>query len=233
MRGVIQRYNKEEKTGVIIAFKSDSKYDKTKYTFMRKDFKALGEPKSGMRVEFSMKGNTAINIDKDISASIGRLYKQNNINSFSILGFGKQLEALFENGMHNKFGFIASIAMIICLLLPLVDINIYLDARNNQNVQLVNMWYGKIAFVMLIASCIFFYGGMKRFYIKIFNGILSTFIAIGFTEIFVEIQNINKYAKSDILSTSIGFILGVVALVVFVYFTYIHEPYNFNSKIDY
>lgn len=31
MRGVIQRYNKEEKTGVIIAFKSDSKYDKTKY----------------------------------------------------------------------------------------------------------------------------------------------------------------------------------------------------------
>lgn len=86
MRGIIQRYSKSKKSGVIIA-----KQNNTKYTFEGKDFKATGNPKAGMRVEFSVNGLVAQNINKDISANLERVYKQKNTNSELKILFGNKI----------------------------------------------------------------------------------------------------------------------------------------------
>lgn len=216
MKGVVLHFNEEQQSGIITG------EDENRYSFKVEEFKSDGKIRSGIRVDFVTDQNIAKDIYKDVNATNA------NISNFDKSEIIQKLIGLFTSGMFNKAGFIASCIVLLATFIPYV--NLY-----HLHINLVETRYiGKIILVLALVNCAFFYGGIKRIYLKISNAILSSFVCYGYLGLILSIAGVNSLSR-DLgygggASLDFGFFVGIIALGAVAYFTYFDTKYKENEN---
>jgi hypothetical protein len=197
MEGTVLHFNETEKKGVL----RDN--DGNRYEFVADEWGSVMKPKSGLLVDFVAKDNVATqiytlssvgiseisnNISEKIvnfqDSDIGKKISEKIVN-LQVTDIGKKVAALFTNGIHNKFGMLATIAVLVSLFFPIIKVP-FLGMAS-----IFNFEAGKYLFTILIILSIFFYGGATKLYIKILTGIVLGILFFLYYDLFSGLNQAN------------------------------------------
>ncbi len=153
MEGSVLHCNAENGEGVI------SGSDGNRYNFTTSDVKSSGPLKNGYKVDFEVSDSAAVNIYSLNGPSvIDDAFSK--VSSAATSQMSHKIKSLFTSGFNNQFGAIMALLTLFALFLPVFEIPYIGKAK------LINDGLGKLIFVMLALSAVFFYGGATRIYTK-------------------------------------------------------------------
>ena len=174
MEGTVLHFDESTKKGVVRSENGD------RYDFTDGDWKSSGTPRAGAKVDFVAKDNFASEIYVISSTSIS-----GKLSEFQASELWLKISALLGNGMHNKFGIIAAVAVLVSLFFPVIEIP-FLGKGS-----LINGGTGKMLFILLIVLTTFFYGGATRLYTRILGGVILGILFIQYYDLFTGLNQAN------------------------------------------
>ena len=187
MKGKILDYNFEESKGII------SGEDGNRYTFENSQWKGSVNPKANQVVDFDFDGQNAKDIYLDkapmnfdgVKDKLGDINAQEKVNEVK-----DKLNVIKKNGIQNKFGFIISIILAICLFISVASLSIGFGSFVEFSV--IDSDLGFIALIGTIISAFLFYSGGKQIFTKISIIVVSVVILLFLKDIYI--------AASDMVS---------------------------------
>ncbi len=181
MEGIVLNYDKSTNKGIL---RNNSGEE---FEFSDTDWKSNGGPRTGTKVDFVAKDNLASEIytvgSPVISAGIA-----DKLSEFKESGIKEKLRALFVNGIHNKIGFTITVAVLLSLFLPIIEIPII-----EVQLCLIHGLTGKFLFVLLVVLAISFYGGVTRLYTRILASIVSGIVFFNYYQLFSELSQASDF----------------------------------------
>ena len=187
MKGKILDYNFQESRGIISAD------DGNRYSFENSQWKGTQSPKVNQIVDFEIDGQNAkdIYLDKSTMNFDGVKDKLVEINAQEKVNEVKyKLNVIKNNGIQNKFGFIISITLAICLFISVASLSIGFGSFVEFSV--IDSDLGFIALIGTIISAFLFYSGGKQIFTKISIIVVSVVILLFLKDIYI--------AASDMVS---------------------------------
>ena len=187
MKGKILDYNFQESRGIISAD------DGNRYSFENSQWKGTQSPKVNQIVDFEIDGQNAkdIYLDKTTMSFDGVKDKLGDINAQEKVNEVKdKLNVIKNNGIQNKFGFIISIVLAICLFISVASLSIGFGSFVEFSV--IDSDLGFIALIGTIISAFLFYSGGKQIFTKISIIVVSVVILLFLKDIYI--------AASDMVS---------------------------------
>ncbi|MCT7444189.1 hypothetical protein [Aliarcobacter cryaerophilus] len=187
MKGKILDYNFQESKGII------SGEDGNRYTFENSQWKGSVNPKANQVVDFDFDGQNAKDIYLDkapmnfdgVKDKLGDINAQEKVNEVK-----DKLNVIKKNGIQNKFGFIISIILAICLFISVASLSIGFGSFVEFSV--IDSDLGFIALIGTIISAFLFYSGGKQIFTKISIIVVSVVILLFLKDIYI--------AASDMVS---------------------------------
>lgn len=184
MKGKILDYNFQESRGIISA------NDGHRYSFENSQWKGTQSPKVNQIVDFEIDGQNAkdIYLDKSTMNFDGVKDKLVEINAQEKVNDVKdKLNVIKNNGIQNKFGFIISIILAICLFITVAEINMGFGVLVEFSVISSNL--GFIALIGTVASAILFYSGGKQIFTRISIIVVLIIILLFLSDIYLAISD--------------------------------------------
>lgn len=184
MEGKVLHFDESTKKGVVRNESGD------RFDFIDSDWKSNSRPHIGARVDFVVcKNNVASEIYSVTNSNISENITE-KLSDLKCSGVGQKISGLFSNGMHNKFGLLAAIAVLVSLFLPVIKVP-FIGGGS-----LINDSTGKLLFILLILLAIFFYGGATRLYVRILGGIIIGIIFFQYFGLFSGLNQANEFFGS-------------------------------------
>lgn len=169
MKGKILDYSIQESKGLITGD------DGSRYSFQNSEWKADKVPSINQRVDFEIDGKNAVGIYIDASSSFDTEMIKSSLsdiqNSELFISTQDNVNRILKAGVQNKLGSIISISMAIALFFPIISITF-------GSISLLNFFWGKVAFLLLVILCVLFYSGAKRTFVKIAVGIVLAIVTL-------------------------------------------------------
>ena len=184
MKGKILDYNFQESRGIISAD------DGNRYSFENSQWKGTQSPKVNQIVDFEIDGQNAkdIYLDKSTMNFDGVKDKLVEINAKEKVNEVKyKLNVMKNNGIQNKFGFIISITLAICLFISVASLSIGFGSFVEFSV--IDSDLGFIALIGTIISAFLFYSGGKQIFTKISIIVVSVVILLFLKDIYVAVSD--------------------------------------------
>lgn len=184
MKGKILDYNFQESRGIISAD------DGNRYSFENSQWKGTQSPKVNQIVDFEIDGQNAkdIYLDKTTMSFDGVKDKLGDINAQEKVNEVKdKLNVIKNNGIQNKFGFIISITLAICLFISVASLSIGFGSFVEFSV--IDSDLGFIALIGTIISAFLFYSGGKQIFTKISIIVVSVVILLFLKDIYVAVSD--------------------------------------------
>lgn len=184
MKGKILDYNFQESRGIISAD------DGNRYSFENSQWKGTQSPKVNQIVDFEIDGQNAkdIYLDKTTMSFDGVKDKLGDINAQEKVNEVKyKLNVIKNNGIQNKFGFIISITLAICLFISVASLSIGFGSFVEFSV--IDSDLGFIALIGTIISSFLFYSGGKQIFTKISIIVVSVVILLFLKDIYVAVSD--------------------------------------------
>ena len=184
MKGKILDYNFQESRGIISAD------DGNRYSFENSQWKGTQSPKVNQIVDFEIDGQNAkdIYLDKSTMNFDGVKDKLVEINAQEKVNEVKdKLNVIKNNGIQNKFGFIISIVLAICLFISVASLSIGFGSFVEFSV--IDSDLGFIALIGTIISSFLFYSGGKQIFTKISIIVVSVVILLFLKDIYVAVSD--------------------------------------------
>ena len=184
MKGKILDYNFQESRGIISAD------DGNRYSFENSQWKGTQSPKVNQIVDFEIDGQNAkdIYLDKSTMNFDGVKDKLVEINAQEKVNEVKyKLNVMKNNGIQNKFGFIISITLAICLFISVASLSIGFGSFVEFSV--IDSDLGFIALIGTIISAFLFYSGGKQIFTKISIIVVSVVILLFLKDIYVAVSD--------------------------------------------
>ena len=184
MKGKILDYNFQESRGIISAD------DGNRYSFENSQWKGTQSPKVNQIVDFEIDGQNAkdIYLDKTTMSFDGVKDKLGDINAQEKVNEVKyKLNVIKNNGIQNKFGFIISIVLAICLFISVASLSIGFGSFVEFSV--IDSDLGFIALIGTIISSFLFYSGGKQIFTKISIIVVSVVILLFLKDIYVAVSD--------------------------------------------
>jgi hypothetical protein len=226
MEGTVLHFDESTKSGVVRSDNGD------RFDFIDSDWKSNGDPRLGVKVDFVAKDNVASEIYAVSSSRISENITK-KLSDFQGSGLGQKITALFSYGMHNKFGLLATIAVLVSLFFPVIEIP-FLGKGS-----LINDSTGKLLFIFLILLAIFFYGGATRLYTRILGGAIIGILFFQYYGLFTGLNQVNDFVglfgEKNMNTPNVfslirwGAFVNIAASVVLFLATFIKE-YTNNEK---
>ena len=184
MKGKILDYNFQESRGIISAD------DGNRYSFENSQWKGTQSPKVNQIVDFEIDGQNAkdIYLDKSTMNFDGVKDKLVEINAQEKVNEVKyKLNVIKNNGIQNKFGFIISITLAICLFISVASLSIGFGSFVEFSV--IDSDLGFIALIGTLISSFLFYSGGKQIFTKISIIVVSVVILLFLKDIYVAVSD--------------------------------------------
>ena len=184
MKGKILDYNFQESRGIISAD------DGNRYSFENSQWKGTQSPKVNQIVDFEIDGQNAkdIYLDKSTMNFDGVKDKLVEINAQEKVNEVKyKLNVMKNNGIQNKFGFIISITLAICLFISVASLSIGFGSFVEFSV--INSDLGFIALIGTIISAFLFYSGGKQIFTKISIIVVLIVILLFLKDIYIAVSD--------------------------------------------
>ena len=184
MKGKILDYNFQESRGIISAD------DGNRYSFENSQWKGTQSPKVNQIVDFEIDGQNAkdIYLDKSTMNFDGVKDKLVEINAQEKVNEVKyKLNVMKNNGIQNKFGFIISITLAICLFISVASLSIGFGSFVEFSV--IDSDLGFIALIGTIISAFLFYSGGKQIFTKISIIVVLIVILLFLKDIYVAVSD--------------------------------------------
>lgn len=187
MKGKILDYNFQESRGIISAD------DGNRYYFENSQWKGTQSPKVNQIVDFEIDGQNAkdiylvkstMNFD-EVKDKLVEINAQEKVNEVKY-----KLNIIKNNGIQNKFGFIISITLAICLFISVASLSIGFGSFVEFSV--IDSDLGFIALIGTIISAFLFYSGGKQIFTKISIIVVLIVILLFLKDIYI--------AASDMVS---------------------------------
>ena len=185
MKGKILDYNFQESRGIISAD------DGNRYSFENSQWKGTQSPKVNQIVDFEIDGQNAkdIYLDKSTMNFDGVKDKLVEINAQEKVNEVKyKLNVMKNNGIQNKFGFIISITLAICLFISVASLSIGFGSFVEFSV--IDSDLGFIALIGTIISAFLFYSGGKQIFTKISIIVVLIVILLFLKDIYIAFSDI-------------------------------------------
>ncbi len=174
MKGKILDFSIQESKGLIAGDNGN------RYSFQNSEWKAAKLPSINQRVDFEIDGTNAKAIYMDTSSSFDTEKIKSSLseiqNSELFISAQGTVNRVLNAGAQNKLGSIISISMAIALFFPIITFLL-------GSISIVNFFWGKVAFLLLIILSVLFYAGAKRVFVKIGVGILLTIVSLLFVDL--------------------------------------------------
>lgn len=184
MKGKILDYNFQESCGIISAD------DGNRYSFENSQWKGTQSPKVNQIVDFEIDGQNAkdIYLDKSTMNFDGVKDKLVEINAQEKVNEVKyKLNVIKNNGIQNKFGFIISITLAICLFISVASLSIGFGSFVEFSV--IDSDLGFIALIGTIISAFLFYSGGKQIFTKISIIVVLIVILLFLKDIYIAVSD--------------------------------------------
>ena len=184
MKGKILDYNFQESRGIISAD------DGNRYSFENSQWKGTQSPKVNQIVDFEIDGQNAkdIYLDKSTMNFDGVKDKLVEINAQEKVNEVKyKLNVMKNNGIQNKFGFIISITLAICLFISVASLSIGFGSFVEFSV--IDSDLGFIALIGTIISSFLFYSGGKQIFTKISIIVVLIVILLFLKDIYIAVSD--------------------------------------------
>ena len=184
MKGKILDYNFQESRGIISAD------DGNRYSFENSQWKGTQSPKVNQIVDFEIDGQNAkdIYLDKSTMNFDGVKDKLVEINAQEKVNEVKyKLNVMKNNGIQNKFGFIISITLAICLFISVASLSIGFGSFVEFSV--IDSDLGFIALIGTIISAFLFYTGGKHIFTKISIIVVLIVILLFLKDIYIAVSD--------------------------------------------
>lgn len=184
MKGKILDYNFQESRGIISA------NDGHRYSFENSQWKGTQSPKVNQIVDFEIDGQNAkdIYLDKSTMNFDGVKDKLVEINAQEKVNKVKyKLNIIKNNGIQNKFGFIISITLAICLFISVASLSIGFGSFVEFSV--IDSDLGFIALIGTIISAFLFYSGGKQIFTKISIIVVLIVILLFLKDIYIAVSD--------------------------------------------
>ena len=184
MKGKILDYNFQESRGIISAD------DGNRYSFENSQWKGTQSPKVNQIVDFEIDGQNAkdIYLDKSTMNFDGVKDKLVEINAQEKVNEVKyKLNVMKNNGIQNKFGFIISIVLAICLFISVASLSIGFGSFVEFSV--IDSDLGFIALIGTIISAFLFYSGGKQIFTKISIIVVLIVILLFLKDIYIAVSD--------------------------------------------
>ena len=184
MKGKILDYNFQESRGIISAD------DGNRYSFENSQWKGTQSPKVNQIVDFEIDGQNAkdIYLDKTTMSFDGVKDKLGDINAQEKVNEVKdKLNVIKNNGIQNKFGFIISIVLAICLFISVASLSIGFGSFVEFSV--IDSDLGFIALIGTLISSFLFYSGGKQIFTKISIIVVSVVILLFLKDIYIAVSD--------------------------------------------
>lgn len=184
MKGKILDYNFQESRGIISAD------DGNRYSFENSQWKGTQSPKVNQIVDFEIDGQNAkdIYLDKSTMNFDGVKEKLVEINAQEKVNEVKyKLNVIKNNGIQNKFGFIISITLAICLFISVASLSIGFGSFVEFSV--IDSDLGFIALIGTIISAFLFYSGGKQIFTKISIIVVLIVILLFLKDIYIAVSD--------------------------------------------
>ena len=184
MKGKILDYNFQESRGIISAD------DGNRYYFENSQWKGTQSPKVNQIVDFEIDGQNAkdIYLDKTTMSFDGVKDKLVEINAQEKVNEVKdKLNVIKNNGIQNKFGFIISIVLAICLFISVASLSIGFGSFVEFSV--IDSDLGFIALIGTIISAFLFYSGGKQIFTKISIIVVLIVILLFLKDIYIAVSD--------------------------------------------
>ena len=184
MKGKILDYNFQESRGIISAD------DGNRYSFENSQWKGTQSPKVNQIVDFEIDGQNAkdIYLDKSTMNFDGVKDKLVEINAQEKVNEVKyKLNVMKNNGIQNKFGFIISITLAICLFISVASLSIGFGSFVEFSV--IDSDLGFIALIGTIISVFLFYSGGKQIFTKISIIVVLIVILLFLKDIYIAVSD--------------------------------------------
>ena len=184
MKGKILDYNFQESRGIISAD------DGNRYSFENSQWKGTQSPKVNQIVDFEIDGQNAkdIYLDKSTMNFDGVKDKLVEINAQEKVNEVKyKLNVMKNNGIQNKFGFIISITLAICLFISVASLSIGFGSFVEFSV--IDSDLGFIALIGTIISAFLFYSGGKQIFTKISIIVVLIVILLFLKDIYIAVSD--------------------------------------------
>jgi hypothetical protein len=180
MEGIVLHFDESTNKGVVRSENGD------RFDFTDSDWKSNGAPRTGAKVDFVAKDKVASEIYAASSPGISGNVAE-KLSDFQGSGLGQKISGLFGNGMHNKLGLLAAVAVLVSLFFPVIEIP-FLGKGS-----LINDGTGKFLFMLLIVLAIFFYGGATRLYTRILGGVVLGILFFQYYDLFSGLNQANDF----------------------------------------
>ncbi len=184
MKGKILDYNFQESRGIISAD------DGNRYSFENSQWKGTQSPKVNQIVDFEIDSQNAkdIYLDKSTMNFDGVKDKLVEINAQEKVNEVKyKLNVMKNNGIQNKFGFIISITLAICLFISVASLSIGFGSFVEFSV--IDSDLGFIALIGTIISAFLFYSGGKQIFTKISIIVVLIVILLFLKDIYIAVSD--------------------------------------------
>ena len=184
MKGKILDYNFQESRRIISAD------DGNRYSFENSQWKGTQSPKVNQIVDFEIDGQNAkdIYLDKSTMNFDGVKDKLVEINAQEKVNEVKyKLNVMKNNGIQNKFGFIISITLAICLFISVASLSIGFGSFVEFSV--IDSDLGFIALIGTIISAFLFYSGGKQIFTKISIIVVLIVILLFLKDIYIAVSD--------------------------------------------
>jgi len=178
MEGSILHYSKLEQSGIIKGL------DGKRVPFAIAEWKSASIPQKGENVDFVLVDNNATEI-YSTKQTESTFDIEEKINYLKNSGAGEKLNVLLSSGIHNTFGFITTLIVLVTLFFPIIKIPLL------GSYSLLTNPSGKLLCILLITLALFFYGGVTRLYIKILATTALTILFFKYYNIFSELLQAN------------------------------------------
>lgn len=203
MEGTVLHFNEMDKKGILRTSSGE------RYEFTADNWKSETKPRPGLSVDFMEQDNIAVQI-----YVLKRAGASGALDGMAT-DFGSTLRALFLNGIYNKFGVIATFAVLVS--------GIFIEEHS------------KFLIVFLIILAIFFYAGVKKLYVKILSGFSLGIIFIGYLMIFSQSWRhlrfqFGIYSEADLIVVIFAFCINIISLVMLLIAAYM-KKYKENEHI--
>ncbi|NOQ30848.1 MAG: hypothetical protein GQ570_06970 [Helicobacteraceae bacterium] len=181
MKGTILDYSIQSSSGIISAD------DGNRYDFNNSEWKSDIAPSKNQKVDFEIDEKDAIGIYVESSQQFDATNIKESLselkNSQTVTNAQANVNSALNAGVQNKFGFILSLLTIVALFLPIIQIP-YIGSAS-----VMDDFWGKFSFVLLIISAILFYVGAPRLFVKISVGITLIILILMTYDLFSSLNS--------------------------------------------
>uniref|UniRef100_UPI00404733F9 hypothetical protein n=1 Tax=Aliarcobacter sp. TaxID=2321116 RepID=UPI00404733F9 len=181
MKGKILDYSIQNSTGII------SGDDGIRYQFSNSQWKSDKAPTVNQKVDFIIENNEAKEIYLEISSGINTDEIKSRINE--IQG-SEKIKDILSNGIQYKFGFFLSIAILLGLFLPVIEIPYVGEGA------LIDDGFGKITFLATLGISFLFFSGIQDKLLKTLTIIVSIVILYSFISLFLGLNDTESMLNS-------------------------------------